>query len=424
MLACGQAEEFGEAGQNPALSRNRGRSIVGNVGALHKSEHRPSVAPMNPSWDAGPEQSPRGLLPRSFPRLDERILVRAPSRALATLVVVVALVLAACQPAPSPEVVRDRGTAWLVNQFGDDGIIAVSFDPNRDDLGGTAFAVTNLASARVGAATARRSAEALADRVDEYVVDGAGADRPGSLARLILAAEATGMSSRDFGGANLVSRLQATMRRTGPDRGLFGSQSPTYDGAFRQGLALAALSLVRPHPVALRRGAGSIDDVPAVAWLRGQQCDDGSWTPYRSDVNAPCAFDPVLYTGSDTNSTALAVLGLQAVDATSVTGAEPWLAGVRSDDGGWSFNGGAETEADPDSTGLVLGALRALGTPGDEPAFTRLSEFQFGPDAPGADRGAFFFPAFDDSPRTVNLLATNDALLGLAPGVWPEVIEP
>ena len=185
--------------------------------------------------------------------------MRAIRRAVATNVVVaLVLILAACGPTPTPAVARDRAAAWLVNQFGADGVIAASFDPDLDDLGGTASAVASLAGARTGAATARRAAEALAERVDEYVVDGSGDDRPGSLARLVLAAEATGLDPRSFGGGgeNLVARLQATMRRSGPDRGLFGVQSPTYDGAFRQGLALAALSLVRPRPALLRPGQG------------------------------------------------------------------------------------------------------------------------------------------------------------------------
>lgn len=346
-----------------------------------------------------------------------------PRAVAASLVVVVALIVAACDPIPTPPVARDRGAAWLVNQFGADGVIAASFDPTLDDLGGTAYAVTNLAAAGVGGATAEQAVAALAARVDEYVVDGSGHDRPGALARLILAAEATGANPRRFGGENLVARLQATMRRTGPDRGLFGLQPPTFDGAFRQGLALAALSLVRPRPALLDRGQRPIDDVPAVAWLEGQQCADGSWTPYRSDLGSPCVFDPSHFTGPDTNSTALAVLGLEAVDAKGGAAAGRWFRAVRGRDGGWSFSGGADAAADPDSTGLVLAALRALGTPGDDRAVTRLLQFQFGPSAPGGERGAFWFPPFDASPPTASLLATNDALIGLTPDVWPAVVE-
>lgn len=350
--------------------------------------------------------------------------MRATRRAVAaSLMVIAALLLSACLPTPG--VARDRGDAWLVNQFGANGLIPSSFVPNQDDLGGTAYAVTNLAIGRVGQATSLRAAAALAARVDKYVdPGGSGADMPGSLAQLILVAEAVGMNPRDFGGTNLVARLEATMRRTGPDAGLFGVQDPIFDGAFRQGLALAALSLVRPRPEVLKRGQGSIDAVPAVAWLRGQQCADGSWMPYRSDLGAPCVFDPNRFTGPDTNSTAMAVLGLKAVAATGEDAARSWFVAVRSSDGGWSFNGGSGTAADPDSTGLVLAALRALGTPGDDRAVTRLLQFQFGPSAAGADRGAFWFPPFDSSPRTPSLLATNDALVGLAPGVWPGIVRP
>ncbi|MDQ6697625.1 MAG: hypothetical protein M3Z46_09245 [Actinomycetota bacterium] len=350
--------------------------------------------------------------------------MRATPRAVATsLVVVVALFLAACEPTPTPPVARDRAAAWLVNEFGTRGVIPSSVDATQDDLAGTAYALTNLTASGAGRATARQAAEALATRADEYVVDSSGHDRPGALARLILAAEATGMDPRNFGGTNLVARLTATMRTTGPDRGLFGVQSPTYDGAFRQGLALAALSLVRPLPAVLGTGQASIEDAPPVTWLQAQQCRNGSWTPYRSDLSAPCAFDPARFTGPDTNSTALAVLGLQAVHATGAASAARWFTAVRMSDGGWSFSRDSAGPTDPDSTGLVLAALRSMGTPGDDRAVTRLLQFQFGPGAPGDERGAFWYPPFDDSPLAPNLQATNDALVGLVPGVWPKVVE-
>ena len=83
--------------------------------------------------------------------------MRATPRAVATsLVVVVALLLAACEPTPTPPVARERAAAWLVNQFGADGVIPASFDPSVDDLGGTAYAVTNLAAAHAAPATARQ----------------------------------------------------------------------------------------------------------------------------------------------------------------------------------------------------------------------------------------------------------------------------
>ena len=53
---------------------------------------------------------------------------------------------------------------------------------------------------------------------------------------------------------------------TPEDTGLYGSQDPTYDGAFREGLAIAGLVAVdRKVPKS------------AVSWLLAQQCSDGSF---------------------------------------------------------------------------------------------------------------------------------------------------
>jgi hypothetical protein len=344
--------------------------------------------------------------------------MRVIHRAAATAVVAaVALILVACDPVPTQPVARDRAAAWLVNQFGGDDLIAASFDPSLRDLGGTAYAASNLMAVGSGENQARAAVDALAGHIDEYVVDGHGDDLPGSLARLVIAVESVGGNPHLFGGKDLVARLEATIRTTGPDAGLFGVQSPTFDGAFRQGLVLSALSLVKPKPAALK------DDRPAVRWLKRQQCDDGSWMSYRADLTAPCAFDPNTFAGVDTNSTALAVLGLKAIDAAPRVDPGTWFTAVRGSDGGWSFNGGTDSASDPDSTGLVLAAREALGTEIDQIGYEKLVSFQFGPSAPADRRGSFWYPPFDSSPRQPNLFATNDALLALAPGVWPASVE-
>ena len=62
-----------------------------------------------------------------------------------------------------------------------------------------------------------------------------------------MASVADSQDARHFGGTgtknNLVDRLLATERTTGTDKGLFGASDPSFDGAFRQGLALAALAV-------------------------------------------------------------------------------------------------------------------------------------------------------------------------------------
>ena len=92
-----------------------------------------------------------------------------------------------------------------------------------------------------------------------------------------------------------------------PDtRGLFGIQDPTYDGVYRQSAAILGLTATSaPVPA------------PAVEWLLRQQCADGSFASYRPDPAQPCpAADPGNYTGPDTNSTAAAVMALNALKST------------------------------------------------------------------------------------------------------------
>ena len=88
--------------------------------------------------------------------------MRATRRAVAaSVVVVVALLLAACEPTPTPPVARERAAAWLVNQFGANGVIASSFDPSVADLGGTAYAVSNLRVAACGTGHRAASSRSL-----------------------------------------------------------------------------------------------------------------------------------------------------------------------------------------------------------------------------------------------------------------------
>lgn len=52
---------------------------------------------------------------------------------------------------------------------------------------------------------------------------------------------------------------------------LYGRSDPTYDGVWRQSLALTALANAKVTP------ADS-----AVGWLTGQQCADGGWPSFRA----------------------------------------------------------------------------------------------------------------------------------------------
>lgn len=132
--------------------------------------------------------------------------------------------------------------------------------------------------------------------------------------------------------------------------GLYGTADPTYDGVWRQSLALLAQDTVGVTPAA-----------KAVDWLAGQQCDSGGFTSYRADAAKAC--DPKA--PLDSNATASAVQTLAAVggqDAT-VKKSIDWLKSVQNKDGGWGYNPGGASDAN--STSLVIGALAAAGEKAD-----------------------------------------------------------
>ncbi|MFD9438805.1 prenyltransferase/squalene oxidase repeat-containing protein [Streptomyces sp. NPDC060006] len=129
--------------------------------------------------------------------------------------------------------------------------------------------------------------------------------------------------------------------------GLFGSTDPTYDGVWRQSLALLAQHTMDVKP------AGK-----AVDWLTGQQCANGAFAAYRADPAAKCDAK----TQIDTNSTAAAVQALAELEEDdAATGpAVKWLKSVQNKDGGWGYLPGGAT--DTNSTSVVIGALEATDT--------------------------------------------------------------
>lgn len=130
--------------------------------------------------------------------------------------------------------------------------------------------------------------------------------------------------------------------------GMYGTTDPTYDGVWRQSLAMLAQRAVNVMPAK-----------SAVKWLLGQQCDSGAFPAYRPDPTKPCDATTVV----DTNSTAAAVQTLAALvkypDA--MNNGMSWLASAQNEDGGWGYSAGAPSDAN--STALVIGALASGGAP-------------------------------------------------------------
>jgi hypothetical protein len=315
-------------------------------------------------------------------------------------------------PATRGATAAQAGAGWIGRHITAKGDI---LSDKKADPSETVQAVLALAAAGVGGTKATAALDWLESHFRPYVSPG-GTDDPGSLAYVILAAQAMGVDPTTFGGTgaadNLVARLEATQQTTGTDAGLFGTQDPTYDGAFRQGLALMALA---------NQG---IANPAGVTWLRDQQCSDGGWEAYRTSPCVPP--DPSTFTGPDTNSTSLAVEGLvaqESVDpgATFPVDPTPFFQSAQNADGGFGFIGASSQSPDPDSTGEVIQALVALGTlsdftePGGETPLTALATFQLGCSASKTHRGAYVYPG-EHGP---NMLATLQAVPGAAEVAFP-----
>jgi hypothetical protein len=85
--------------------------------------------------------------------------------------------------------------------------------------------------------------------------------------------------------------------------------------------------------------------------MRRQQCNNGSWTSFRSDLTKPCG-------PRDTNATAMAVMAMKSLGAKkAVNQGVTWLVKQQLDGGGWEYTKG--WGADSNSTGLVIQALVA-----------------------------------------------------------------
>jgi hypothetical protein len=320
-------------------------------------------------------------------------------------------------PQPLP---AQRAALWLVHQFNAEGFIPTSPGSSTANLSSTAQSVLALSAANFDLSTARAGLSYLESHVDSYVVVD-GADGPAELALLILDAEALDANPQSFGGTDLVSRLLATEETMGKDAGLFGTEAQVTDysaGGYQQGLALAALGAAGVH--------GTSQTTAAVNWLVSEQCADGGWTSPDNSVNS-CSGLPASYAGPDTNSTSLAVQGLAAQGALSSKVSQKALAFLsdgQDADAGWSFYPNTVAtpgSTDPDSTSLVIQALRALGASPTAATFAKglatpvsaVLSFQF---TSGASAGAFYFPP---APSPANIIATYQAIPALEALLYP-----
>jgi hypothetical protein len=302
----------------------------------------------------------------------------------------------------TPAQAADYAAGWLGRTIDPTGYVP---SLGGADYSTTAYAVLALVAAEVGEAQAAEATAYLFAHVEEFASPGAD-DLPGALALLILVGDARGLDV-----SALVTRLLATKRTTGADAGLFGAQDATYDGAYRQALALLALAAVGQT------------DADAVAWLKAEQCADGGWMGNRPDTSAPCpAFDFDTFVGEESNATALAAQALAALGETPAHDPLEFLADAQNDDGGFGFIPGFGSDAN--STGLAVQALIALGedladwAAPDGTPYDFLLSLQL-PNPPASTAGALAFQAGPGGTLTANAFATAQAVPALAGKAFP-----
>ena len=200
----------------------------------------------------------------------------------------------------------------------------------------------------------------LAARAEKYVHISSGCgstaayDDAGHLGMLLLVANITGTQSA-FDVANLRTRLLASQRTTGSNAGLFGlnSAKACFDGTQRTSFALLGL-------MADGRSPSDPAVTSGVSWLVSQQCSNGAFPAFRgTEACAKSGWGPNHF---DTNSTASAVLALQAsgpsiTSESAIAAALGWLAKAQNADGSWGFYKG--DTGDSNSTSWVIMALVA-----------------------------------------------------------------
>ncbi len=319
---------------------------------------------------------------------------------------------ASVQPQIPQFAAAQSAATWVAGQQAADGSIGGS-------ISNTVNGILALAAAHVDTAGAQAALTYVEANADSYItVDGA--DGPGQLANLIFDAHAMGVDPTNFGGTNLVTRLLATAQTSGPDAGLFGTETQLNDeyvGTYDQGLALAAL-----------KAAGVAANAAAIGWLTSQQCSSGGWA-FPNQALGICAEDPPSFQGADNQTTSLAVQGLAAQGALTSgmeAGALSFFTSGQDPDGGWSFypNSLAQPQqTDSQSTGLVIQALLAMGLSPTASTFTSsgrspVTALQSFVVTSGPDTGALGYQ--DNS--SGNILATNQdvpTLAGLTYGFGP-----
>jgi hypothetical protein len=186
------------------------------------------------------------------------------------------------------------------------------------------------------------------------------------------------------------------------DTGLYGKGDATYDGVYRQSLSILAL-----------KATGQKIPKSAITWLKKQQCADGGFMEYRTDLSKPCAKpNATNLTGQELNGTAVAVAALtQTGNRKQAKRAAKWIGTKQNPDNGFAYFPAKGAASDTASTSLAIAAMSLVAR---SPQQSYLRAVQFRCAAPTAQRGAM---QFDTELAEPNDGATAQAALWLGGGM-------
>jgi hypothetical protein len=304
--------------------------------------------------------------------------------------VVAAVALSVVPAAAVTNKSRARTAAgYIARQQKDNGSI-VSFSV----YGSTADAIVALVAARRGKKNIDRALDFLARRVRS----GKLFKHPeftdvGVLGKIVMAVEGAGRNARNFGGRNLVRRIANLERPSGR----LGRRTEV----FSQGLLILGL-----------RAAGRRVPWKVSRWLADAQCDDGGWAfdkPPGDNDDETCkdTTDENDFVTSDSNTTAVAIMALEAASKINTGAAFNFLKTLRDADKGWGYTP-EFSSTDANSTALVLQAHRAAGVPLPAGAMAALRGVQVR--LCGRNAGAFRFSE-GNPPNLGATIAATPALM-------------
>lgn len=252
--------------------------------------------------------------------------------------------------------------------------------------GSTADAIIALAAAKVNVADVKQGGVSALNFVQSQA-QGVGKD-PGVAAKFLIAMTMAGQAPQLPNGADLIKEVQ---QGRNAQTGQYGPDVTTH--------AYALIGLV---------AAGTTPETAAIDALKKLQLPDGGWS-----------FDGTAATGSDTNTTGLAIQALKAVGDSSdaISKAVAYLKGQQNSDGGFPYSQTSSfgNASDANSTALALQGLLAAGedlknyTKAGKTPVDRLLQFQ-------NDSGAF---RYQDATPDDNQLATYQAIPALLQQTLP-----